>query len=84
MTLATIDSSIKFKAGSLDQLAHHGLIKIFVEESLHTFTLPNWEVFRNMTKKGDIKGLTYDISPADNEEEGQKGGEYEATNDSVG
>jgi len=41
-----IDSSTKVQAGNSEQLAHHGLIKILVEESLHTFTLPiAWEVF---------------------------------------
>jgi len=41
-----IDSSIKVQAGNSEQLAHHGLIKILVEEALHTFTLPiAWEVF---------------------------------------
>ena len=70
-----IDSSIKLKARGPDQLAHHGLIKMLVEEALHTFTLPiAWEVFRNMTTEDDIKALTYDISPSDSEEEEQKGG----------
>lgn len=65
-----IDSSIKFKARSLDQLAHHGLIKILMEEALHTFTIPiAWEIFRNMTAEDDIKALTYDINPSDSGEE---------------
>jgi len=80
-----IESNIKFKVGSLDQLAHCGLIKILVEEALHTFTLPiAWEVIKNMTVEGDIKVITYDINPFDSEEEEQKGGEYEATDDSAG
>ena len=65
-----IDSSIKVKAGNLDQLAHHGLIKILVEEALHTFTIPiAWEIFWNMTAEDDIKALNYDISPTGSEEE---------------
>jgi len=41
-----IDSSTKVQARNSGQLAHHGLIKILVEEALHTFTLPiAWEVF---------------------------------------
>ena len=40
-----IDSSTKVQAVNSGQLAHHGLIKILVEEALHTFTLPiAWEV----------------------------------------
>jgi len=33
------DSSNKVQAGNSEQLAHHALIKILLEESLHTFTL---------------------------------------------
>ena len=65
-----IDSSTKVQEKSLGQLAHHGLIKILVEESLHTFTLPiAWEVFQNITVEDDIKALTYDVSPAVSGEE---------------
>ena len=57
-----------------DQLAHHGLIKLLVEDALHTFTIPiAWDIFRNMTKEDDIKTLTYDLSPTESEEEEQKG-----------
>ena len=55
-------------------MAHHGLIKILVEEALYTFTIPiAWEIFRNMTAEDDIKALTYDISSFDSEEEEKKG-----------
>jgi len=65
-----IDSSIKLKVGGLDQLAHHGLIKLLVEEALHTFTIPiAWEIFRNMTVEDDRKVVTYDLNPSDSEEE---------------
>jgi len=75
-----IDSSTKVQAGNSRQLAHHGLIKILVEEALHTFTLPiAWEVFQNMTAEDDIKALTYDVSPIGSEEEEQQGGEDEAS-----
>lgn len=57
-----IESNIKLKAGGPDQLAHHGLIKLLVEDALHTFRIPiAWEIFRNMTKEDDIKALTYDL-----------------------
>ena len=69
-----IESSTKLKAGVLDQLAHHGLIKLLVEDALHAFTIPiAREIFRNMTKEDDIKTLTYDLSPSESEEEEQKG-----------
>lgn len=75
-----IDSSINLKAGGLDQLAHHGLIKLLVEEALHTFTIPiAWEIFRNMTREDDIKALTCDLSPSESEGEEQKGEEGEET-----
>jgi len=65
-----IGSSTKVQVGNLEKLDHHGLIKILVEEALHTFTLPiAWEVFRNMTAEDDIKALTYDVSPIGSEEE---------------
>ena len=35
-----IECSTKLNAGVLDQLAHHGLIKLLVEVSLHTYTIP--------------------------------------------
>jgi len=64
-----IDSITKVEEGNSQQLAHHGLIKILVEEVLHTLTIHiAWEVFRNMTAKDDIKALTYDVSPAISEE----------------
>jgi len=74
-----IGSNTKVQAGNSEQLAHHGLIKILLEEALHTFTLPiAWEVFQNMTVEDDIKALTYDVSPISNEEEEQQEGEGEA------
>ena len=64
-----IDSSAKLQVGNSQQLAHHGLIKILVEEALHTLTIPiAWEVFRNMIAEGDIKALTYDVIHAVSEE----------------
>ena len=81
MTEGFIDSSIKFKAGSPDQLTHRGLIKFQWKKP----SIPiGWEVFKNLTAEGDIKALTYDINPSDSEEKEQKGGEDEATDDSTG
>lgn len=73
-----IDSSIKLKEGGPDQLAHHGLIKLLVEEALHTFTIPiSWEIFKNMTGEDDIKALTYDLIPSESEGEEPKGEDEE-------
>ena len=61
-------------------MAHHGLIKLLVEEGLHTFTIPiAWEIFINMTEEDDIKVVTYDNSPFDSEGEEQQGEEGEET-----
>jgi len=36
----------KLNEGTLDQLAHHGIIKLLVENALHTYTVPlSWEIF---------------------------------------
>ena len=65
-----IECSTKLNVGAPDQLAHHGLIKLLVEDALHTYTIPiAWEIFRNMTKEDDIKTLTDDLSPSRSEEE---------------
>ena len=69
-----IDSSIKLKARGSDQLAHHGLIKLLVEEGIPTFTIHiAWEMFRNMTEEDYIKALTYDHIPSHSEGEEKKG-----------
>jgi len=71
----------KLNAGVPDQFAHHGLIKLLVEDSLHTYTIPiTWEIFRNMSRDDDIKTLTEDISPSNSDEE-QQTEEIEKNND---
>ena len=61
-------------------MTHHRLIKLLVEEALHTFTIPiAWEVFKNMIGEDDIKSLTYDLSPSESEGEEQKGEDEEET-----
>lgn len=35
-----IECGTKLKEGTPDQLAHHGLIKLLVEDALHTYTIP--------------------------------------------
>ena len=68
-----IECGTKFNVGVPDQLAHHGLVKLLVEDALHTYTIPiAWEIFRNMTREDDIKTLTDDLSPFDSEDEEEK------------
>ena len=41
-----IECATKLREGTPDQLAHHGLIKLLVEDALHTYTVPiSWEFF---------------------------------------
>ena len=64
-----IECGTKLNAEVPDQLAHHGLFKLLVEDGLHTYTIPiAWEYFRNMSRE-DIKTLTDDLSPSGSEEE---------------
>jgi len=51
-----IECATKLREGTPDQLAHHGLIKLLVEDALHTYIVPlSWEIFRNMSKDDDIR-----------------------------
>jgi len=52
-------------------LAHHGLIRILIEDALQNLRIPiKWLVFRDLPAKDDIKTLIYDVSPSVREEEG--------------
>ena len=65
-----IDSSIKVQEGNSQQLAHHGLIRILIEDSLQNLRIPiQCSVFRAMQAEEDIKALTYDVSTIVSEEE---------------
>jgi len=51
-----IECATNLKEGIPDQVAHHGLIKLLVEDALHTYKVPlSWEAFRNLTRDGDIR-----------------------------
>ena len=40
------ECATKLREGMPDQVAHHGLIKLLVEDALHTYTVPlSWEAF---------------------------------------
>jgi len=65
-----IECGTKLNARVPDQFSHHGLIKLLVEDALHTYTIPiAWEIFRNMSRDDDIKTLTNDIKPSSNDKE---------------
>jgi len=65
-----IEYGTKLNARAPDQLAHHGLIKLLVEDALHTYTIPiAWEIFKNMTREDDIKTLTDHLSQSGSEDE---------------
>ena len=64
-----IECGTKLKEGTPDQLAHHGIIKILVEDALHTYTVPlSWEIFRNMSKDDDIRILAEELTSSSSEE----------------
>lgn len=65
------ECATKFREGTPDQIAHHGLIKLLMEDALHAYTVPlSWEVFRNMTKDDDIRVLAEELTSSSNEEKG--------------
>lgn len=59
----------KLKEGTPDQLSHHGLIKLLVQDSLHTYTIHRpWDIFRNMSKYDDIWILAEERTSSNSEE----------------
>lgn len=65
------ECATKLREGTPDQIAHHGLIKLLVEDALHTYTVPlSWEVFRNMSKNDDIRVLAVEFTSSSSEEKG--------------
>lgn len=60
--------SIKVKEGKHQQLAHHGLIKLILEDVLQNLRFPiTWTTFREMQVGGEIQALEYDKSPTSSE-----------------
>ena len=77
-----IDMSIKVQEGKHQQLAHHGLIKLILEDALQNLRLPiTWTTFRDMKAEGVIQALEYDkistTSERDEETEGEDEEEIE-------
>ena len=65
-----IDTRIKVQEGKHQQLAHHGLIKLILEDSLQNLRLPiTGKTFRDMQVGGEIQALEYDKSPTTSERE---------------
>lgn len=68
-----IDSSNKVKEGNSQQLAHHGLIRILIENALQNLRIPiKQSAFRDLPVEDDIKTLIYDVSPFVSEEEAKQ------------
>lgn len=64
-----IECATKLKEGIPDQVAHHRLIKLLVEDALHSYKVPlSWEAFRNLTRDGDIRMLTEESGSSSSEE----------------
>jgi len=63
------ECATKLREGTPDQIAHHGLIKLLMEDSLHTYTVPlSWETFRNLAKDDDIQRLAKELTSSSSEE----------------
>ncbi len=75
-----IECGTKLNEGIPNHLAHHGLIKLLVEDALHTYIVPiSWEIFWNMSWDDDIRILAEDITSSSSEE-GEHTKEGEKTN----
>lgn len=73
-----IDMSIKVQEGKHQQLAHHGLIKIILEDALQKLRLPiAWKTFTDMQVEGEIQVIEYDKRPTTSEKEEEIEGENE-------
>lgn len=65
-----IDMGMKVQKGNHQQLAHHGLITLIIEDALQHLRIPiTWETFRDKQIEGDIEALEYDKSPTTSEED---------------
>ena len=64
-----IECATKLREGTPDQLAHHGLIRLLMEDAPHTYTVPlSWEIFRNMSKDDDIRILAEELASSSSKE----------------
>jgi hypothetical protein len=74
-----MECATKLRQGIPDQIAHHGLIKLLVEDALHSYKVPlSWESFRNLTRDGDIKMLIEDSGSSSSEDKEAVAEEKEA------
>ena len=70
--------SLKVQEGKHQQLAHHGLIKLILEDALSQLRIPiQWSTFRDMEGEAmiEIQALEYD---RDNSSSGEEEAEEEA------
>lgn len=65
-----MECATKMKDGIPDQVAHHGLIKLLVEDALHSYKVPlSCESFQNLTREGDIEMLMEETWSSSSEEQ---------------
>jgi len=70
--------SIKVQEGKHQQLAHHGLIKLILEDPLKILRIPiAWSTFSYMKEEDEIQAIEYDKSPTSSEGEEEKEHEKE-------
>lgn len=75
---SVIDISMKVQEGNHQQLAHHGLITLIMEDALQNLRIPiTWAIFKDMQTKEDIKALEYDKIPTDSETDEEETEKYE-------
>ena len=59
-----LDSNNKEKIGNSQQLVHHGLTRILIEDALQNLKIPiTWSIFRDLLAEDNIKTLIYDVIP---------------------
>ena len=68
-----IGSSNKVKEGNSQQLVHHGLIRILIEDALQNLRIPiTWTLFSDFPSKDYIKTFICGVSPFVSEEEAKQ------------
>jgi len=64
--------STKVQEGKHQQLAHHGLIKLILEDARTNLRIPiAWSMFADMHEEGEIQAIEHDKlhTPSEGEEE---------------
>jgi len=65
-----MDSSSKVKKGNSQPLAHHGLIRILIEDALLNPRIPiTWTIFNELPVEDDIRTFIYGVSEEETKQE---------------